>query len=293
MRHLLGLLRLALILMCPGLLGVEFLRAHNRHVERGNTEFKGGKPAEALKLYDKALHEDGLTDLQARAAAEFNRGAAFSALGKTDEAGQAYLEATKSKDNSLRARAFYNLGNTFFKGEKWSESLEAYKRSLMLDPHNKDAKWNLELALRRKKDQDEKDKDKKKDDDKNKDKDKGDNKDKDKKDPDKKDSDKKDPEKPEDKSQDKKGQDKKGQDEKQNDGKNEPPPQEPTKPDEKDGSKPNEAPQPAPGDEQKGKAADMKEINAVLDSLEQSPRQIEQQRARVRAQQRRAPVKDW
>ena len=286
--------------MCPGLLGVDLLRAHNRHIERGNTEFKGGKPAEALKLYDKALHQDGLADPQARAATEFNRGAAFSALGKTDEAGQAYLEATKSKDNSLRARAFYNLGNTFFKGEKWSESLEAYKRSLMLDPHNRDAKWNLELALRRKKDQDEKDKDKKKDDDKNKD--KGDNKDKDKKDDkkdsdkkdgDKKDGDKKDPDNPDNKGKDDKGKDDKGQDEKQNDGKNEPPPQDPTKPDEKDGAKPNEAPQPAPGDEQKGNAADMKEINAVLDSLEQSPRQIEQQRARARAQQRRAPVKDW
>jgi hypothetical protein len=43
----------------------------------------------------------------------------------------------------------------------------------------------------------------------------------------------------------------------------------------------------------KGTAAEMKEINAILDSLEQSPRQIEQQRARVRAMQRRAPVKDW
>ena len=281
---------MGLVVLLPGLLGIDLLRAHNRHVEQGNVQFKAGKPDEALKLYDKALNDDGLADPQARASAEFNRGAAFSALGKTDEAGQAFLEATKSKDSGLRARAFYNLGNTFFKGEKFSEAIEAFKRSLVLDSRNNDAKWNLELALRKKKEQDEKDKDKKKDKDKSgdKDKDKSDDKDKDK--PDDKDK--------QDDKKDKDGKD--GKDKQDEPKKDEPKPEEP-KPEEqdqagKDDKKPEEQPKPQEqGKPQEGKAApaDMKEINAVLDSLEQSPRQIEQQRARVRAMQRRAPVKDW
>jgi Ca-activated chloride channel homolog len=290
---------MGLLLSLPGLLGIDLLRAHNRHVEQGNAEFKSGKPAEALKLYDKALNEDGLADPQARASAEFNRGAAFSALGKPDEAGQAFLEATKSKDSSLRARAFYNLGNTFFKGEKYSEAIEAFKRSLVLDSRNNDAKWNLELALRKKKDQDEKDKDKKKDQDKDKDKDKKDPNNKDKQDDKDKDKQDKSGDKDKDKQDDKPDENGKNG-ENGEDKKDEQKPDEP-KPDEqdqqgKDGKKPEDEPKPEGQQKpQEGKAApaDMKEINAVLDSLEQSPRQIEQQRARVRAMQRRAPVKDW
>jgi Ca-activated chloride channel homolog len=291
-------LTVGLMLFLPGLLGIDLLRAHNRHVEQGNAEFKSGKPAEALKLYDKALSEDGIADPQARASAEFNRGAAFSALGKTDEAGQAFLEATKSKDNSLRARAFYNLGNTFFKGEKFSEAIEAFKRSLVLDSRNTDAKWNLELALRKKKEQDEKDKDKKKDQDKDK-------QDKDKKDPNNKDKQDKsgDQDQNKDKQDGKDGKDGKGDQDKdkQEEQKPDEPKKDEPKPDEQeqqgnDGKKPEEEPKPQGQDkpaEGKAAPADMKEINAVLDSLEQSPRQIEQQRARVRAMQRRAPVKDW
>lgn len=288
---------LGLAVVLPGLLGIDLLRAHNRHVEQGNAEFKLGKPEEALKLYDKALNDDGLADPQARASAEFNRGAAFSALGKTDEAGQAFLEATKSKDSSLRARAFYNLGNTFFKGEKFSEAIEAFKRSLVLDARNNDAKWNLELALRKKKDQDEKDKDKDKKKDQDKDKDKQDpkNKDKDDKSGDK-DKEKQDKSGDKDKKQDSNNDKDKPDAPKPDEQKQDAPKKDEPKPDEQ---KPDEQQQdPKPRGQEKpqdGKAspAEMKEINAVLDSLEQSPRQIEQQRARVRAMQRRAPVKDW
>ncbi|MDX2018629.1 MAG: tetratricopeptide repeat protein [Deltaproteobacteria bacterium] len=312
-------LGVGLTCLLPAMLGVNLLQTHNRHVEQGNKQFQGGKVDEALKLYDKALQEDGLADPQARAAAEFNRGTALSAMGKADEAAQAFLEATKSKDNSLRARAFYNLGNTFIKGEKFSEAVEAFKRSLVLEPRNNDAKWNLELALRKKKEQDEKNK----------------NDDKDKKsDPNNKDKngDKTDPSnKPQD-GQDKSGQNdtKPNEENKPDDGKpNEPKPGEDqkqnpqedgqgqqNKPDEPAQEKPEDKPseqaqgapeqqpkpspaaaaQPDKGDNKedaKGTAAEMKEINAILDSLEQSPRQIEQQRARVRAMQRRAPVKDW
>src|SRR4029079_12787248 len=98
-----------------------------------------------------------------------------------------------AKDGALKAQAFYNLGNAFLKKEKFKEAVEAYKRTLALDPRDQRAKWNLEIALRKQKDQEEKEKkdQDKKDQDKNKD----DKKDQDKKDQDKNKDDKKDQDK--------------------------------------------------------------------------------------------------
>ncbi len=303
-----------LVLVLPALMGLDLWRASNKNVERGNAKLRQGQAKAALELYDKALAEDGLADQQSRAAAEFNRGAALAALKQNDEASQAFLEATKSKDVSLRARAFYNLGNTFFQGEKFAEAVEAYKRSLVLDSRNADAKWNLELALRSKREQDEKNEKDKGDQDKDKqdkDKQKQDKGDQDKGDQDKGDQDKGDQDKgdqdkqddngqkqpPEDDksepNQNQDGQDEDGkgssEDEQQpqpNDEANEPPPG-PQPPESGQGQKDQE------GQEGQAEPADMKEINAILDSLEQSPQEMERQRARMRAVRRRPPVKDW
>jgi hypothetical protein len=61
----------------------------------------------------------------------------------------------------VRQRALYNLGNRFLldaraqkeldpraRGALLDAAAEAYRRSLRLDPRDRDAKWNLELALR-------------------------------------------------------------------------------------------------------------------------------------------------
>src|SRR6185295_15618781 len=100
--------------------------------------------------------------------AHFDRGTALYALSRFDEAGQEFLRATEAKDGALKATAFYNLGNAFFKKDKFKESVEAYRRALALDPRDTRAKWNLEIALKKQKDEEEK----KKKDEQNKDKDK-------------------------------------------------------------------------------------------------------------------------
>src|SRR5262245_48528338 len=135
----------------------EPLRSHNREVEQGNAAMQAGKAEEALKHYDAAVAR-----LPADPGAHFDRGTALFALSRFDEAGQEFLRATEAKDGALKAAAFYNLGNAFFKKDKFKEAVEAYKRSLALDGHDQRAKWNLEIALRKQKEEEEK---KKKDDD--------------------------------------------------------------------------------------------------------------------------------
>ncbi|MBL8603768.1 MAG: tetratricopeptide repeat protein [Myxococcales bacterium] len=57
-------------------------------------------------------------------------------------------------DAWLRARAAYNLGNSYFSQHDWRHAIDAYKDALRLRPGWRDAAWNLEVARRRKDDDD-------------------------------------------------------------------------------------------------------------------------------------------
>jgi tetratricopeptide (TPR) repeat protein len=256
---------LTLVALAPCLSGFSLLESRNADVERGNAALKAGKAEEALAAYDKAVAK-----LPADAGVHFDRGAALYALSRFEEAGQEFLRATQASDGGLKAGAFSHLGNAFAKKDKFKEAIEAYKRALALRPDDQATKWNLELALAKqkeeeKKKQDQKDKDdKQKDDDKKKDQDKKDDKqgDKQKDDDKKKDQDKKD-DKQDDK---KKDQDKQKQDQQKQDQQKPPPAKD---------------------------SAEQKEIESVLDNLERSSKDLEKERARMRAVRRRPPAKDW
>ena len=241
-----------LVPLLPVLLAFEPLKSSNQDVERGNERMKAGKAEEALGFYDKAVAR-----LPNDPGAHFDRGAALFALSRFDEAGQEFLRATEAKDGALKASAFYNLGNAFFKKDKFKDAVGAYQRALTLDPKDSRAKWNLEIALKKQKDEEKKKQDQDKDkQDKDKDKDNKDKKDKD----DQKKNDQKDPK-----------DQKKPPDNKDQDGQKNQPKEKPPEP----------------------KAADEQEIGAVLDSLERDPKDLEKERARLRAVRRRPPAKDW
>jgi len=251
-----------LVAVTPLLMGFKLLETRNGEVEQGNAALQAGKAEEALAHYDKAVAK-----LPADPGVHLDRGGALYALSRFEEAGQEFLRATEAKDGSLKASAFYNLGNAFFKKDKFKEAVEAYKRALTLDPHDARAKWNEEIALQKQKEEEKK----KKDEDKNKDKDKDKKNDKNK---DQKD-DKKDQKKNDD------GKDKK--DDKKNDQDKQNPKDKQDQQNQKDN--PGEQPPPPKADEQ--------EIGAVLDSPERDPKDLEKERARLRAVRRRPPAKDW
>jgi Ca-activated chloride channel homolog len=263
----------ALWTLLPCLFGFELMQSPNPAVDQGNAQMRAGKPEEALAQYDRAVRA-----LPADPGVHFNRGAALFALSRYDEATAEFLRATEAKAPSLKASAFYNLGNSQFKANKFGDAVAAYKRALALEPGDIRSKWNLELALKKKKEEDEK-KDSK-DDQKNDQK-------KDKKD------DKSD--KPEDQKQD-------PQKDEQNQDKQPPKPDnQEQKPEKKSDDAKKQEPEPKPAEEENNpaageqpeKAPDMKEIEAILDGLERSPKELEKVRARLRAIRRAPPAKDW
>jgi hypothetical protein len=56
----------------------------------------------------------------------------------------------------MDSKAYYNIGNSFFKQDKLQESIEAYKKALDINPNDRDAKYNLELARAKLKESSEK-----------------------------------------------------------------------------------------------------------------------------------------
>ncbi|HEY0707373.1 MAG TPA: tetratricopeptide repeat protein [Polyangia bacterium] len=303
-----------LLLLTPGLLGVDLLQSRNRATETGNQRFTAGKPEEALAEYDRAAAK-----LPNDPGVQFNRGAALYALSRWDEAAEAFLRATEAKPADRKAAAFYNLGNAYYQAKKWKEATAAFKKALAYDPADMRAKWNLELALR-KKTEDDKNNDKNEKNDKN-DKDQKEDQKEDKKGDQQAKDDKKGGEdkgdKPQDNQKDQQAQDKPGQDQQQDqqkdpqqDQKKDPQSDKPqpdqqeqqAKQDQQKPPEPGQKPQPPPGQAKQGDkpkdegprpAQDGRELEAILDNLERSPKALEQELARMRASQRRAPAKDW
>ncbi|HEY7371769.1 MAG TPA: tetratricopeptide repeat protein [Polyangia bacterium] len=252
----------ALVAVAPLLFGFKLFESRNSEVEQGNAALQAGKAEDALAHYDKAAAK-----LPADAGLHLDRGAALYALSRFAEAGQEFLRATEAPDESLKAAAFRNLGNALSKQDKPKEAIEAYKRALALRPDDKAAKWNLEIALRKQKEEEEKKKN-----DQNKD-DKQDDKNKDKKDDKKQDDkDKKDDKKKDDKEKDK---DKKSEQDKQ---------------DKKDEDKKDKQAQQQP---EKPAQEQPERIQQMLQNLEANPKDLERERARLRAVRRAPPARDW
>jgi Ca-activated chloride channel homolog len=245
-----------LIAATPLLFGFKLLEKRNGEVEQGNAAMQAGKAEEALAHYDKAVAK-----LPADAGVHLDRGAALYALSRFEEAGKEFLRATEGQAPALKADAFRNLGNALSKQDKHKEAIAAYKHALTLRPDDKAAKWNLEIALRKQKEEEKKQQDDK---DKNKD-------DKDKKDK-QDDKDKKDDKKDKDKNKDDKDKDKKDEDKQDKDKKD----------------KQEKQPQP-----EKGAENQPERIQQMLKNLEANPKDLEKERARLRAVRRGPVSRDW
>lgn len=115
----------------------------------GNRAYRDGDYAKAVERYRAALVRGAATP-----RLEYNLGTALFQVGEAQDALRLLESALRAQEPELRGHAFYNLGAVLAQsGETSAENLraaiEAYRRSLLLDPHNEDARWNFELAMRR------------------------------------------------------------------------------------------------------------------------------------------------
>ena len=107
--------------------------------------YREGKFAEAEKEYQKG-DMDNPKDIRFR----YNRGCA-AYQNKDHQAAEAAFSSVirRTTDKDIQFKAAYNLGNTAFTQDDFASAIEFYKQAIILNPENKDAKYNLELSLKK------------------------------------------------------------------------------------------------------------------------------------------------
>lgn len=80
---------------------------------------------------------------------EAHFGAGWEAYHAQDfpQARNEFEGAAQTDNQELKSKVLYNLGNTWYQEGQFEPSLEAYRRALQLNPRDRDAKHNYELAL--------------------------------------------------------------------------------------------------------------------------------------------------
>jgi len=128
----------AMPLAAQGLLGAN----HNKSIREGNLEYKKGTYKGAMDRYSEVL-ESKPTD----PVANFNLGTALYKSGKVDSAMTHFNQAIRyTKDDHLKSKAYYNVGNTYLNKRDLENAITSYKQSLKLDPGNESARYNLAYA---------------------------------------------------------------------------------------------------------------------------------------------------
>jgi Ca-activated chloride channel homolog len=116
---------------------------------RGERLYHQGKYADAYGVF----HAAQTGDTSARLA--FDAGSALYRLERYEEAAEQFRAA--AGDPGLRQRSLFNLGNAMVRAAEEKpgtpdplyRAAEAFEGALRLNPRDQDAKWNLEIALRR------------------------------------------------------------------------------------------------------------------------------------------------
>ncbi len=119
---------------------------------RGERHYARAEYTEAYQAFASALAKDSTPELR------FNTGAALYRLKRYEGSADAFRSAARSaKTPAERQRALFNLGNAMVRSaeekpgepEPLLDAVAAYEEALKLDPTDAEAKWNLEIALRR------------------------------------------------------------------------------------------------------------------------------------------------
>ncbi len=117
---------------------------------KANKLFYKEEYKKAVDLYnelDKRLEKSGV---KLNSIVKFNRANTLLKLKNFDEAMEYYNKARSVTENNLKlSNIYYNMGNTSYRAGKLVESIDYYKKTLDINPKDKDAKYNIELIKKK------------------------------------------------------------------------------------------------------------------------------------------------
>ncbi len=154
------------------------IRKANNLTWEGNQEMRVDNFVDAEAKYRTAISAN-----ETESTPKYNLGNTYFKQKSYEEALRSYVRAASSTESEVdKHSAFHNLGNVMMEKKDYAKAVEAYKNALRNDPTDDESRYNLALAkkkLEQQKQDEEKNKDKsqdKEDQDKDKQDDKGDQK---------------------------------------------------------------------------------------------------------------------
>src|SRR5450432_1536565 len=114
-------------------------------MQGGNKAYSEKNYSSAENYYRRVTSGD---QSQQYPQAVFNLGNTLFMQKKYDEAAVEFRQIALSKQKpALVSSAWFNLGNCLLEQKRFPESIAAYKQCLLLNSSDKDARYNLSLAL--------------------------------------------------------------------------------------------------------------------------------------------------
>ncbi len=124
-------------------------KAERDFIRKGNRSFKDSVYVNAEVSYRKALEVNPQSTVSM-----FNLGNTLAQQNKVKEAMEQYVGATKvEKDKSNLAQIYHNMGVILHSQKDYAKAVEAYKQSLRNNPKDNETRYNLALAQKMLKDQ--------------------------------------------------------------------------------------------------------------------------------------------
>jgi Ca-activated chloride channel homolog len=115
------------------------------YAKNADSLYRDSKFAEAEKAYQQG-DMDNPKDLRYR----YNRGCAAFQNKDYKAAESAFTSVLRrAKDKDIVSRSAFNLGNTAFVQNDFASATEFYKQAVIFDPQNTNAKYNLELSIKK------------------------------------------------------------------------------------------------------------------------------------------------
>lgn len=140
---------IGMVLLLFMAVSVSAQKAERDFIRKGNRFFKDSVYVDAEVNYRKALEANPQSTVSM-----FNLGNTLTQQNKLQEAMEQYVGATKvEKGKSNLAQIYHNMGVIFHSQKDYAKAVEAYKQSLRNNPKDDETRYNLALAQKMLKDQ--------------------------------------------------------------------------------------------------------------------------------------------
>lgn len=139
------------LMMFAAIFSASAQKAERDYIRKGNRAFKDSVLVDAEVNYRKALEVNPKSSISM-----YNLGNTLVRQNKVQEAMEQYSAAAKiEKDKSKLAYIFHNIGDIFQTQKDYAKAVEAYKESLRNNPKDDEIRYNLALAQKLLKDQEQ------------------------------------------------------------------------------------------------------------------------------------------